>query len=472
MTRLTILHTNDIHGRIEPLARIATLAKQIRREVESNGGLCALWDAGDAEDPSLFESSMTKGSAVMALMRAAGYELQALGNASAIRYGPQVIKGLAERFGQPLLAGNMCDRNTKELVEGLAPYSIQAFGDVKVGVIGLTAPMSIYDAFKLCHMTDPLVVLPDLIAQVRAHGAQMIVLLSHLGFDDDQKIAAQIPGLDLIIGGHSHSEINPPRVVNGTIIAQAGDYGRFVGRLDIEIDASGKIVHHRGELIPVGEEIPLASDFQAALAVEKENVQQLTLCVIGELRDPIDAAGDRQCAAGNLLADVLLDRVKGSEIAIVLAGHWRTGLAAGPLTIGALNAAMRSSANPARLELTGAQIAQFLQNALKPVNVERQLRPLRGVAVGMPHVAGMHVRYDPVSLELLDVQVGSQPLQADCKYVVAGTDLEFYDFVGYLVVPHDQIEYEVPTIMPEVLESYVAAHSPVSAPVGNRITTI
>lgn len=251
---------------------------------------------------------------------------------------------------------------------------------------------------------------------------------------------------------------------------QTGDYGRFLGRLDLEVDAAtGRIVAHRGELIPVGEEIAPDPEVERAYAAEQERVRQMTRRVIGELRDAIDFSEERECAAGNLLADVLLDRVKGAEIALVLAGHWRAGLDAGPLTVGALIEAIRSSANPARVELTGAQIAQCLRAALKPENIARKLRPLRGVACGMPHVAGMTVRYDPQSLELLDVRVRGEPLQAKRKYVVAATDLEFYDFTGYRVISQEQIEYEVPIIVPEVLEEYIAARASIRAPVMGRV---
>ena len=97
------------------------------------------------------------------------------------------------------------------------------------------------------------------------------------------------------------------------------------------------------------------------------------------------------------------------------------------------------------------------------------VRPLRGVAVGMPHVAGMTSRYNPQLLDIVGARVGGEPLQLDRKYVVAAIDLEFYDFVDYLAIPQEQIGYEVPTIMPEVMEDFIVRHSPVSAPVGNRI---
>lgn len=469
--QLTILHTNDLHGRVEQLARIATLAKGIRREVKGLGGHCALWDAGDAEDPTLLESNLTKGSAVMALLRGAGYELAALGNATPLRYGPQAIAGLAARFGRPLLGANMFDPATNQLVAGLEPYALLSFGPLRVGVIGLTAPLSLYSFFTL-RLDEPLAILPGLIAEVRARGARIVVCLSHLGSAADKQIAEQVRGLDLIIGAHDHVALESPLVVNGTLIAQAGDYGRYLGRLDLEIDeATGRIGNYRGALLPVGADIPPDADFEGVLEGERARVRELTVRVLGELLEPLEVAFERECAAGNLAADVLLERVKGAEIALTVAGHWRHGLAAGQLSVGALYAAMRSTANPARVELTGAQIVEFLRAALKPENAARQPRPLRGVPVGLPHVAGITAQYDAAAGQprLRDVRVWGESLVMDRRYIVAGTDLEFSDVLGYLVVPERDIAYEIPTILPEVMEEYILRRSPLSAPARERI---
>lgn len=474
MTRLTILHTNDLHGRLAQLERIATLAKQVRLAVESRGGFCVLWDAGDAEDTTLLESSMTRGSAVSALLRGAHYDLATLGNTTPMRYGPQVIKNLALRFGQPLLAGNMLDVATGQLLDGLAPYALRTFGDARVGIIGMTTPGSVYSVFRSLHVDDPIALLPDLIAQVRARGAQTVVLLSHLGFSDDQQVAEQVEGLDVIIGGHSHTEVKPPKVVNRTIIVQAGDYGRFLGRLDLEVDGKGRVVDHRGELIPITEDIQLDAEVQAAYEAEKANVREMTLRVVGELRKSIETAEDRECTAGDLLADALLEYVKGAQLALVLGGHWRSGLEAGPLTLGALNTAIRSTANPARVELTGEQIIHFLQEAQKPENAGRRPTNLRGVAIGMPHVAGITVRSASTPPYELQVRLDDKALVADRKYVVAGTDLEFWDAPGYpryLALPESQIDLQVPTIVPEIMEEYIARHSPLDPPTLGRVRT-
>jgi 5'-nucleotidase len=235
MIRVTILHTNDLHARVEQVFRIAAVAKQIKQEVAAGGGHCVLWDAGDAEDIILYESSMTKGRAMMALLRGADYDLETLGNATPLRYGPQAIAGLAEDFGRPLLCANMFEPEGDRLVAGLEPYTLRQFGELTVGVIGLTAAMPPYQGFKL-KLGDPLQMLPRLIAEVRARGAQTIVLLSHLGSKQDRVLAEQIDGVDVIIGAHDHIELNPPLMIKHTIVAQAGDYGRFLGRLDLDLD--------------------------------------------------------------------------------------------------------------------------------------------------------------------------------------------------------------------------------------------
>lgn len=469
--RLTLLHTNDLHGRIQQLPRIVTLAKQIRREVEAAGSTCVLWDAGDAEDTTLFESSLTKGAAVMAILRACGYTQETLGNASPIRYGPQVIAGLAAAFGKPLLGANLNDPATGRLFEGLAPYAIETVGGLGVGVIGLTPSVPTYSVFHVT-LGDAFELLPGLVRAVRDRGAEIVVVLSHLGSKVDIQIAERVPGIDVIIGGHDHKEIAPPLVVNGTIIQQAGDYGRKLGRLDLEIDeATGRVMAHQGELIEVKEETPGDPEAQAQIDALRAEVRAMSLRVIGELQAPLELAFDRECAAGNLLADVLRARVPGAEVAFVMAGHWQTGLEAGPLTLNALVTAIRSTANPARVELTGAQIAEFLRRAFDPEQAARKLHPLRGVPPGLPHVAGMTFRFDPVTHEVMDARVAGEPLLPHRAYVVAATDLELSEILNYLVVPDDQVQYELPTIIPEVMEAYIAAHTPLSPPGMGRYVT-
>ena len=471
MIKLTILHTNDIHGRVSQLTRIATLVRQIRAEVQAAGGYCLYVDAGDSEDTTLLESSLTKGSAMAAILRGAGCDYAALGNAVPIRYGPLPVAELAKHFGRPLLCANFYDENDK-MVKGLEPYTVHNFGGFKLGIIGVTDPMRTYITVFHLHAKKPEDLLPGLIDDVKAQGAQIILLLSHLGEREDKQVAEKIQGVDLVIGGHSHSLFNPPLEINGTIVAQAGEYGKVLGRIDLEIDpVTGKIDHFESTHIPVEESILSDPATEAVIASEQDRVKTLMTQVVGELQEPLDIADDRECAAGNLLADALLDRVEDAEVAFVLCGQWETGLEAGTLTQGALYAANRSAANPARVEVSGEQIEQFLRNGLDLEQAARTPKFLRGRKMGLPHIAGMTVRYDPADRTTLEIHVNGRPLEKERKYIAAATDVELSDVTGYLVVPDEEVQYEVPTIMPEVLEAYIMKNSPLPKPQNGRIQT-
>jgi 2',3'-cyclic-nucleotide 2'-phosphodiesterase (5'-nucleotidase family) len=189
---------------------------------------------------------------------------------------------------------------------------------------------------------------------------------------------------------------------------------------------------------------------------------------IGTLASPFELSDERECAAGNLLADALLERIGRAELALVLAGHWEEGLQAGELTQGTLFTAIRSTANPTWTTLSGEQILGFLREALKPENAARQLHALRGRSVGMPHIAGGRVEYDS-ELNEIYVEIAGKPLDRQQQYIVVSTDMEFSDYLDYLVIPFEKMAFEVPTIMPEVLEDHIRRHSPLHAPATGRI---
>jgi len=457
--KLTVLHTNDLHGRVHQLARITTLVKRIREEVTEAGGHCLYLDAGDSEDTTLIESALTRGSSMNVLLKTAGCDQVALGNAIPLRYGPQAVANLAEHFGKPLLCANLLDVQNHPVV-GLQPFVIIDMQGLKIAIIGATAPLGLYKDVFHCVCREPVEIFPELITKAKAEGAGMIIALTHIGSKNDIELAEKVKGIDLILGGHDHKRIHPPIMVNNTLIAQSGQYGEMLGRLDLVIDpVSCRIITHTSELIPVDEGIHADPDLLRARDNEKQRALALMQGKVGESRIPIPSYADRESPAGNLLADAILERVKGTQAAFMLNGHWESGLEAGEISLGAVNTAIRSTGNPARVELTGAQIRQFLQNALKPENIANKPHPLRGIAVGWPHVAGMQVT---VAGESMDIVIGNSPIQDDRKYLIATSDLELSDIMNYLFVPDDQVEYEVPTILPEVVEDYIKRHSPIS----------
>lgn len=105
--QISIFHTNDMHGRLEAIARLSSFVRRLRAEAE--GRLAFLWDAGDAEDRCIKICSLSKGAAFQPIMNAMGYALAAMGNSVSLTYGPQAMADVADRANFPILAANFRD---------------------------------------------------------------------------------------------------------------------------------------------------------------------------------------------------------------------------------------------------------------------------------------------------------------------------------------------------------------------------
>lgn len=422
MSRLVLLHTNDVHGEIEALARTATLVERIRAESDCP---VVYVDAGDVEETTTWISNVTKGAAMHRLLSAAGCEAAAVGNASWLRYGPQVLPAHGAAASYPLLLANVRAPDGS-LFGGTRESALVG----KLGLVGITAPylqLGI-ESFGASWVEEaPLV--RRLAGELRERGAEYVVLLSHLGLEDDRRLAPELAGaVDAIVGAHSHDVLPHGERVDGVLVAQAGDRGRYLGRLELGPEGATE------ELLPVDEDVPSHPAVLAAAEAIEPEVEAILAEVVGELPEPLDPE-----AGARLFGDLLLERL-GADVALVVPGQaFTTGLPAGPVTRGDLWRACDSSANPAVVTMSGAQLAAALHRGRDPEVAASTAHVLRGRPRGVLQVRGLD-EPDP-----------------EREYRVAGTDWEL-EPIGGLVEEAWGLrpEYEFPTIVREVLEEHFA----------------
>lgn len=469
---ISIFHTNDMHGRVEAMSRLSSFARRLRAKAEAKGRLAFFWDAGDAEDRRIKICSISKGAAFQPIMNAMGYTLATMGNSVSLPYGPQVMAAVAARANFPILAAN-CRDGTGPLVEGLRTHVVIPLpGGLRMGVIGLTAPWgNVYELFGL-DLPDFTTVASDLVGELRSQGVSLMMILSHLGLEDDRHLVAAVPGINLIIGGHSHDRLPQGEEENGVLIAQAGHYGEALGRVDLCLDPdSGKVLERSARVLEVPKDEPPDPLVLEAIAAAEREIEGLLARPVGELQGALDLDHFHECGIGNLTADALRERMD-AEAAIVWAGQFHQGLPSGVVTLGQLDAACFSSANPGVTEVRGAQIVAALERGLDPAVTEHRPHGLRGTPVGIPQISGMVVEYDPereVGQRVRSVLVQGQPLDPNRIYRLAHTDAERTQEFEYLVVEEEQrTEYELPTILREVMEDYIQRHSPVPLPEPGR----
>ena len=424
---LTILHTNDTHGHLLPfsypeaarreieglplegdiggIARRATLVERIRKEVRARGGTAWLVDLGDYSDGSPF-SIAYKGEADVAAMNAAGYGLGTLGNHE-FNYPAAHTRRLISRAKYQLLCANLTDRATGQ---PLLPASVvRRVGGARVAVFGLiTRDAASYPAGKEAfEVANEIETARRTVAALRRK-ADIVVLLSHAGEEVDEQLARQVPEIDVIVGGHSHSRLPSGRFVwrsdelrasdvNGTIIVQAHQWGGELGRLDLLLarDAKGRwrVQRYRSRLIPVTSEIPDHAEVAAVVRKYWEPIAKVYGEVVGQAAGEFTSRGV-DAAEYHLMADALREEFE-AEVAFENMGGIRAPLLRGPITRGDLVTLDPFDNTVVRFEATGRQVREAL-------------------ARYTPWVSGL--RYRVQGRQLIEATIGGIPIEDDRVY--------------------------------------------------------
>ncbi len=252
---LTILHTNDTHSHLLSygpkdqegnwtwggMARIATLVG-LNRMTEPN---VMLLHAGDIfVGDFMFQKYL--GIAELEIMKGLGYDAMAVGNHEFDLY-PSTLKYVLNEAGFPgegfpILCANLDVSGDPEVDYFVQPYTIREYGDLRIGIFSLLTDLTNQFANP-----SPVVVLPplsvaqDWVDSLRIGlGCDLVILLSHLGIDYEQFVASSVSGIDIIVGGHSHTVLESPLQIGNTLLLQAGEFGRHVGRLTLIIGAEAQ----------------------------------------------------------------------------------------------------------------------------------------------------------------------------------------------------------------------------------------
>lgn len=440
---LTILHTNDIHGRVDAFTRLVSQMNTLRDTLPYP---VIYLDGGDMEELSQRLSNMTKGAAMHRLLDAAGCRATVIGNASLLRYGPTVFESYAQASRLPCLMANFRFPDGT-YPRGVTPTALLPIGERTLGLIGVTAPYPIYEAFGLQQLPLAETVLAAA-AALREEGAAAVILLSHLGYEADLQLADSLQGVvTLIIGGHSHTLLPNGEQVGNVRIVQAGNYAEHLGRVDLRWEGETlRVVEMRA--IPIDENTPPDPDMLAVIEqIEAELAADLN-AVIGHLDKPLSLAEDQPCGMGDLLAAALRDFHR-ADFGLGVIGHaFTAGLAAGDLTRHTLFEITNSSANPGVVEMTGAQLIECMQNGRDIERAAERPHNLRGRARGLMHLSGGQWRDGMI-------WVDGQPIDLGRMYRVGGSDYELEPPFSYTkeewgLRPH----YDYGFIIRDVLDWY------------------
>lgn len=422
---LIILHTNDIHSCFDNMPKIATAIDEYRFQFEAENLL--LIDCGDHLDRMSMETEGSAGLANIEVMNATGYEVFVPGNNEGLTYPKHLFELAFRDHAQfDVLACNMFELESGQVPDWMFPWRIMDKGGLKVGIIGLTASYNdfynplgwdIQDPFELAKITVELL-------RPQVH---VLVIVSHLGLGFDQRMAAEIPGIDCILGGHTHHLLEQAIMVGHTLIGAAGKLGNHLGVVELEYD----IIHHRrSKLIGFTKDVTgLADSLRISSIID--NYHESSLAVLNKqaahLYEPLRNDWHVESELGSLLADGIRSWTD-SEIGLVNAGQLLESLSEGDITDYQLLMVCPSPINPCSLYLTGVQIVQALEEALLQDFIDKPIRGFgfRGKVLGTLCLSGIHVEYNqssPPYEKIVQVTINNENMESDRHYKVGTIDM-------------------------------------------------
>jgi 5'-nucleotidase / UDP-sugar diphosphatase len=450
VVEITIMHTNDIHSRAVAnnaelgYARIATLVKNARA---GNPNTLVL-DAGDTLH-GLPIANLERGASITRLMNAVGYDFMTVGNHD-FNYGQDRLYELEKQLSFPILAANVY-KNGKRVFKA---WEIKVIGGVRVGIFGVTSPENSYKTdpkgIEGISFTDPVAEAKKVVAEL-AKKADIIICISHVGMDESSDptsidIAAMVPGIDIIIDGHSHTTLENALKANttGTLIASTGSYGTALGRIDLVVGVDRSLLRRTASILTVANSPDLKPD-PAVLAISDEikaiqdpmlaeQVGTTAVELIG-VRNNVRAS---QTNLGTLIAKSMLD-ISGADLALMNGGGIRDSIPAGPITKRHIFTVLPFGNYAQTIELTGADIKAALENGVGK---------LPAPDGRYPHVAGATFDVDaaqPVGSRVSNILIKGVALDMAKTYILAAPNFTIAGGDEYTMLKGKKLVNEYPS---------------------------
>jgi 5'-nucleotidase/UDP-sugar diphosphatase len=470
--RLTFLHVNDIYeyrpveGR-GGLAELRTVLERQRAQAPNP----VFTFGGDLLSPSL-ASNITKGAHMVEFFNALAPVAAVPGNHE-FDAGTDNFVARIRESAFPWVGSNIGG------VEGVKSSLLAEIGGVKVGFLGiLTGRTSKMSTAQGASFADERSAAEATARRLRAEGAEVVVALTHLDLDDDRKLANEVKGIDLVLGGHDHDPISI--LENGPLVLKAGHDAHWLGMVELLVDRpdAGKtgpttVTTQGWRFLPVLNEAPFPA--MAELVARTDSLLGEALDVpLATLSTPMDSrtttVRGEEAALGNLVADALSGHF-GADMALINGGGLRGNRQyqpGQPFTRRDLLSEMPFGNTVMLIEVSGAQLLGVLEYTLSSVETK---------SGRFPQVSGLAITYDPArpaGKRIIKVMAGGKPLDPKRLYRLATTDYLAGGGDGYgaLKAGRVLVNAEAAPLLVNVVSDYVTAKGSVAPKVEGRVAAV
>jgi len=377
-------------------------------------------------------------------------------------YGADNLRDVLAQANFPVISSNLYDSTKNGLM--VKPYIIVQSGPVKVAIIGVITgdlkTLVIPKNFKQIGILDPLTEIRKYVAEVEPL-SDLIILLSHYGAEEDSLLATQLTGVDVIIGGHSHSYLRQPLKVNNILICQAGSNGRNLGFLNVGVDKNQKVITSysyksietkTGNVRPSQAVARVVDSLEATIAGEMDKV-------IGQLVTDWKRDSHGESNIGDWICDATRAYFK-TDMAFMNSGGIRKDLKAGPISVRDLWEISPFDNTINQIEVTGQQLKFMMQYRLD--NPRDLLQ-----------VSGLNYEYNPTNNKIVNLTVGGQPVADQKRYTFVTNNFvtgQFERFFG--IAPADVKITPTNVVGRDILIEAVKVQKVIDSRVEKRIVAV
>ncbi|MDO4624441.1 MAG: metallophosphoesterase [Enterococcus hirae] len=460
MEKIVLLHTNDLHSHLENWPKIRRFIEQKKRENEKKENTTTITvDLGDFVDRWHPLSEATDGQANVELMNNVGYDAVTIGNNEGVGNAKDQLNHLYDQANFDILLDNLFDKHLLQPPKWAKKYKIiETSQQTKIGLLALTAPFPLTYSPNGWDIRNPYDILPELVEELRPK-VDILVLMSHLGIQDDRQIAQELPSIDVILGSHTHHLLIDGQIVNGVQLAAAGKYGQYVGEVHLTVDEHKNIIQKSARAIPTETMMTFIEDEQESQDYLTKGHELLAAKKVAKL--PYDLSVDIFAEHSFIYEALEAVKYRGqTQGAMLNSGLFLTGLPAGLINQDQLHTALPHPMHLLNVTLKGSDLIRLVLEIEKNRAFLRNY-PIRGM--GFRGKIFGQVVYSGISYDAVNHQVHwlNQPIDNERRYTF--TTVDHFMFVPFF--PTIEIAGENEFLFPEFIRSvvgeYLNAHYPI-----------
>lgn len=458
MEEIVIFHTNDLHSHLENWPKIRRYLTGQKDKYKKLGQTVLTVDLGDFIDRWHPLTEATDGQATIKLMNEIGYDAATIGNNEGVGNSKEELNHLYDHRNFDVLLGNLFDFKTGQQPNWAKPYKIiETKERTKIGLIALTAPFPLTYNPNGWDIRSTKEILPQVIKKVEPQ-CDILVLMSHLGIDEDIKIANEFPEINVLLGSHTHHLFKNGEKINGTLLSAAGKFGYYIGEVHLTID-NGKIIRSEAKAVSTAE-LPALSEDQR----EVENYMALGHQLLKDKK--IAAISYPLCVDLNTKQPLIVTTLKAlkekgqTDAAILNNGLFLSDVPKGIIDADQLHKTLPHPMHLIRVTLSGNELIRMVEEMEKNRQYLRKF-PITGM--GFRGKVFGELYYDGIKYDKLKKQVlwQNEPVNIAHKYTF--TTVDHFMFIPFF--PTIELAGEVEFIFPEfirtVLGNYLNEHYPI-----------